>query len=44
MVSLALIFGVAGMLYACADEGTSDMPELTTARRSICSATWARGM
>lgn len=30
IVSLALVFGVAGVLYACADEGTSDMPELTT--------------
>jgi apolipoprotein D and lipocalin family protein len=30
IVSLALILGVAGMLYACADEDPSDMPELTT--------------
>jgi apolipoprotein D and lipocalin family protein len=30
IVSLALVLGVAGMLYACADEGASDMPELTT--------------
>jgi apolipoprotein D and lipocalin family protein len=33
IVSLALVFGVAGMLYACADEGTSDMPELTTSAK-----------
>jgi apolipoprotein D and lipocalin family protein len=30
IVSLALVFGVAGVLFACADEGASDMPELTT--------------
>jgi apolipoprotein D and lipocalin family protein len=30
IVSLVLALGVASMLYACADEGTSDMPELTT--------------
>src|SRR5664279_3458150 len=33
IVSLALVFGVAGVLYACADEGTSDMPELTTSAK-----------
>ncbi|MDR3386660.1 MAG: lipocalin family protein [Rudaea sp.] len=33
IVSLALWFGVAAMLYACADEGTGDMPELTTSAK-----------
>ncbi len=30
VVFLALLAGVASVLYACADEGTSDMPELNT--------------
>ncbi len=33
IVSLALVFGVAGMLYACADEGTSEIPELTSSAK-----------
>ena len=33
IVSVILVFGVAGMLYACAAEGTSDMTELTTSAK-----------
>ena len=33
IVSLALVFGVASVLYAGADEGTSDMPELTSSAK-----------
>jgi len=33
IVSLALWVGVAVMLYACADEGTRDMPELTASAK-----------
>ena len=30
LVSLAVLLGLTGVLYACADEATADMPELTT--------------